>query len=62
MSALNWILIRKLCELSGYSDDAIRAKIKRGIWKEGRHWRKAADNRIVFNVVAINDWMGGKNA
>jgi hypothetical protein len=57
-----WVLISKLVELTGYSDDAIRAKKKRGDWREGRHWRKAPDNRVVFHVPTIQLWMGGNNA
>lgn len=58
----NWVLISKVTEQTGYTDDAIRAKKKRGEWTEGRHWRKAPDNRVVFDMVAINHWMGSCNA
>lgn len=58
----NWVLISKVMEQTGYTDDAIRAKKKRGEWVEGRHWRKAPDNRVVFDLVAINRWMGGSHA
>lgn len=59
MNISQWVLIRKACELTGYSEDAVRAKIKRGVWLHEKHWRKAPDNRIVLNVQAINAWMGG---
>ncbi len=54
-----WVLAHLVTEHTGYSDDAIRAKKRRGEWREGVHWRKAPDNRIVFNLTAINAWMGG---
>lgn len=54
-----WVLVSKVTELTGYTADAVRAKIKRGIWLREKHWRKAPDNRIVLNVAAINAWMGG---
>lgn len=57
---MNWVLIKKLVELTGYSDDAIRAKIKRGVWRCGIHWKKAPDGRILFNLLAINEWIEGK--
>lgn len=57
---MNWVLIKKLVELTGYTDDAIRAKIKRGVWLSGVHWRKAPDNRILFNLEAIKLWIEGK--
>lgn len=57
-----WVLICKVVAETGYTEDAIRAKKKRGEWIEGRHWRKAPDNRLVFDLIAINLWMGGNHA
>ena len=57
---MKWVTIKKLAELTGYSEDAIRAKIKRGIWRIEKHWRKAPDNRILFNIEAIQLWVEGK--
>jgi hypothetical protein len=57
---VNWVLIKKLIELTGYTDDAIRAKIKRGVWLSDIHWKKAPDGRIVFNLLAIKEWIEGK--
>jgi hypothetical protein len=56
----DWVLIRKLSELVGYSDDAVRAKIKKGVWREGLHWRKAPDGRIFLSMLAIKQWIEGK--
>lgn len=54
-----WVLVNVLSEYTGYSDDAIRAKIRRGVWVSGAHWRKASDGRIVFNLTRIQEWMAG---
>jgi hypothetical protein len=54
---MNWVLIKKLVELTGYTDDAVRAKIKRGVWLSGIHWKKAPDNRIFINVEAVQQWI-----
>lgn len=62
VATANWVLINKFCELKGYTDDAVRAKIKRGEWEKNRLWRKAPDNRIVIDVNAVNQWMGAGNA
>lgn len=59
---VHWVLINKLVEYTGYTDDAIRAKKQRGEWKEGVHWRKGPDNRLLFNLVAIQRWLGGQHA
>ena len=55
-----WVLIKKVQEQTGYTDQAIRAKIKKGVWPQGRLWKKAPDNRIVFNLPEIQSWMAGE--
>ena len=55
-----WVLIKKLCELSGYTDDAVRAKMQKGVWQKDVHYRKAPDNRLLFNLPAIKRWIEGK--
>ena len=52
-----WVLVNKLCELTGYTDDAVRAKIKRGKWLCGVHWKKCPDGRIHVNLEAIKQWI-----
>ncbi len=59
---MNWVTIKKLAELTGYSPEAIRQKKKKGVWAENLHWRKAPDNRIVFNTKAIDEWLSGTRA
>lgn len=54
---IKWVTIKKLAELSGYTEDAIRAKKKKGMWLKDKHWRKARDNRVLFNVKEIEIWM-----
>lgn len=55
-----WVLIKSLAALSGYSENAIRAKMKKGVWIDGVHYRKAPDGRILFNLEAIQSWIEGK--
>ena len=57
---MRWVLITKVSESIGYTDDAIRAKIKKGVWLSGVHWRKAPDGRLMFNLEAIQKWIEGK--
>jgi len=59
-SNIKWITINKLSELTGYTENAIRAKIKTGVWLMKKHWLKAPDGRILFNPKAINEWVEGK--
>ncbi|MDP1678581.1 MAG: excisionase [Candidatus Nitrotoga sp.] len=57
---MKWVLIKKVVELVGYTEDAIRAKIKKGVWLCGIHWVKAPDGRILFNIEAIQLWIVSK--
>ena len=57
---VKWVLIHKVVEHIGYTDEAIRAKIKRGVWLCGIHWLKAPDGRIVINIEAVQKWLEGK--
>jgi hypothetical protein len=54
---MKWIRIKKLEEESGYTEYAARAKISKGVWLKGTHWTKAPDGRILFNIVAIEQWI-----
>lgn len=59
---MGWVVIKRVVEDTGYSDQAIRAKMKRGVWLQDSIWRKAPDKRIVFNLEEIQKWMSGKKA
>lgn len=47
---IGWVLISLATEIFGYTEEAIRNKIKKGVWIKGVHWRKAPDNRIFIHV------------
>lgn len=57
-----WVLIKRASQETGYSQAAIRTKLRRGVWQEGRHWVKAPDNRIFINLAAVEAWVteGGR--
>ncbi len=59
---MRWVTANRLAEISGYTEEAIRCKQKRGIWREHKHWRRAPDGRILFNVSEIERWIEGKAA
>ena len=57
MMPVNWLTIRKFSEQTGYSEDAVRGKIRDGVWLEGRVWIKAPDNRVLLSVEGYNQWV-----
>jgi hypothetical protein len=52
-----WVQLTKFCELTGYTRDAIYAKMRRGVWAQGVHWRKAPDGHIMVNIEEYHRWI-----
>ena len=59
---MKWVLIKVLARETGYTENAIRHKIKKGVWRETVHWIKAPDGRICFNLEAIEKWVENRLA
>jgi hypothetical protein len=62
MIPLKWVTIPKFCELTGYSPGAVAKKLQRGVWLQGRVWRKSPDGRIQINLEEYEQWVEGKTA
>lgn len=56
-SFAKWVRITMLQQINGYTPDAVRGKIKTGLWREGLHWKKAPDGNIMVNPRAIDEWI-----
>lgn len=56
---IEWCLIPVFCQLTGYSDKAVRRKIASGVWIEGRQYRKAPDGHITMNMREYHKWVEG---
>ena len=54
---LDKVTIRKFSDLSGYSEDAIRSKIKDGIWRENQVYFRAPDKRILISLGGFEQWV-----
>jgi|GEM_PF-370074 len=52
-----WVLVKRFAEVTGYSENAVRHKVKNGTWIQGRIWRKAPDGRIFLNVSEFERWV-----
>lgn len=53
---LRRVLIPLFCDLTGYTDVAVRRKIEDGVWLQGKHYRKAPDGRIHINMQEFYVW------
>jgi integrase len=57
---LDHVRIKRFCELSGYTDDAVRSKISSGVWIEGQEWRRTPTGEIVISLQGYDAWAEGR--
>ncbi|WP_036665002.1 hypothetical protein [Paludibacterium yongneupense] len=60
MWPLKYVLIQRFCELTGYTDRAVRSKIHEGVWVEGVHYRRSVDRHIQINLEEYEKWVEGQ--
>jgi hypothetical protein len=53
---MNWVLISKFTQLTGYSEVAVRAKMYQGVWQKGLHWQKTR-GRIHISMKEYDNWV-----
>lgn len=51
------VRIKRFAELTGYTENAVRQKIEKGVWAEGRHYKKAPDGRVLIDLEAFDQWV-----
>ena len=56
-----YVTTKKLSEMTGYTEEAIRTKVKKGIWQKSIHYFKAPDGRLMMNLEAVFNWIEGKS-
>tara|TARA_R110002012_G_scaffold162546_2_gene324801 strand:- start:37 stop:315 length:279 start_codon:yes stop_codon:yes gene_type:complete len=49
--------IRQFALESGYTQEAIRTKIKRGVFREDEVWVRSPDNRQLISIKGFNEWV-----
>ncbi|GLQ29669.1 hypothetical protein GCM10007876_01470 [Litoribrevibacter albus] len=59
---MKYITIQKCSELTGLSEESIRALKKKGYFRQDVHWVKAPNGRIFINVKEVYEWIEGKKA
>lgn len=53
------VTIERFADLTGYTPDAVRSKIKRGDWLESYEWIKAPDGRVLMDLEGYERWATG---
>src|SRR5690606_29328382 len=54
---VRFVTIKKFSDQSGYTEDAIRSKIRDGIWREGSEWIRAPDGRNLIDTEGYEKWV-----
>lgn len=57
LERIETVTLRKLAELTGYRQGALRMKIHRGQLVEGKHYIRSPDGRIQIILSAWNEWV-----
>jgi hypothetical protein len=52
-----YVRIRKFALMSGYTEQAVRSKIKDGKWIDGREYRRAPDGSLLVDLVEFQKWV-----
>lgn len=55
--AVRYKQIHQFCIETGYTVNAIRGKIRDGIWLEGREFRKAPDGNVLIDIEGYHRWV-----
>ena len=48
--------------VTGYTEEAVEMKIKKGVWREGTHYRRAPDGHILIDIEAFHAWVENQKA
>jgi hypothetical protein len=54
---MSWVKLRKYCELSGETADAVHSKRRKGMWADGIHCRIAGDGNLWINLDEVDRWV-----
>lgn len=57
---LKYVTVKKFSELTGYTEKAVQAKIQKGVFIEGIHYRHSPDNRVQLDMEAYYSWVEGQ--
>ena len=61
LASARFVTISLAHALTGYTVNAIETKIKRGVWIEGREWRRAPDGRVLIDMRGYERWVESQN-
>jgi hypothetical protein len=54
---MKWVKLKKYCEESGDTSDAVHAKRKKGQWVDGVQCKIGPDGNLWINREAVDKWV-----
>ncbi len=54
---MKWIMLKRYCDLSGDTVNAVKKRRQKGIWKDGHHSKIGPNGKIWVNIEAVNRWV-----
>jgi len=58
---MNWVKLKKYCQVSGDTSNAVHAKRKRGMWLDGIQCKLGPDGNIWINLGEVEKWVENGN-
>lgn len=60
MGGLRWVRLKRYCELTGDTPDAVDSRLRAGFWLRDIHARRPEGCKETWvNLDAVNDWAAG---
>lgn len=59
---IRYVTVHRFAEATGYTEHAIRTKIRDGVWRDGQEWVKAPDGRCLIDIEGYNAWVASGSA
>lgn len=53
----DFVLVPRFCEITGFSVRAVAEKIKKGVWVEGREWKRGPDGHRYISLKGYDRWV-----
>jgi hypothetical protein len=58
---MKWVKLKKYCQDSGDTANAVHAKRKKGVWLDGIQCRLGPDGNIWINPIEVEKWVENGN-
>ncbi len=54
---MKWVKIKKYCEISGDTLNAVHARRKKGVWLDGVQCKLGPDGNLWINLAEVDKWI-----